>query len=118
VWLLAAIWLPAWNGASWESCVVDQRESQSLLSVGIAWATRITTIALELSVPVAVGFGLDRWLSTAPLATLLGALLGFVLFMLHTVRIASEFTRGSNPKAAGLDDERRRAGRGGPSGSG
>ena len=98
--------------------MVDQRESQSLLSVGIAWATRITTIALELSVPVAVGFGLDRWLSTAPLATILGALLGFVLFMLHTVRIASEFTRGSNAKAGGLDDERRRAGRGGPSGSG
>ena len=98
--------------------MVDQRESQSLLSVGIAWATRITTIALELSVPVAVGFGLDRWLSTAPLATILGALLGFVLFMLHTVRIASEFTRGSNRNAAGLDDERRRAGRGGPSGSG
>ncbi len=53
--------------------MVDQRESQSLLSVGIAWASRITTIALELSVPAAIGFGLDRWLSTAPLATVSGA---------------------------------------------
>jgi ATP synthase protein I len=97
--------------------VVDQRESQSSLSVGIAWASRITTIALELSVPVAVGFGLDRWLSTAPLATILGAVLGFVLFMVHTVRIASEFTRGSNRKAAGLDDARGRSGRDGPGGT-
>jgi ATP synthase protein I len=98
--------------------VVDQRESQSLLSVGIAWASRITTIALELSVPVAVGFGVDRWLSTAPLATILGAVLGFVLFMVHTVRIASEFTSGSNRKAAGLDDARGRSGRDGPGESG
>jgi ATP synthase protein I len=97
--------------------VVDQRESQSLLSVGIAWASRITTIALELSVPAAVGFGLDRWLSTAPVATLLGASLGFVLFMLHTVRIASEFTRGSNRKATGLDDKRAHTSRDGPSAS-
>jgi ATP synthase protein I len=97
--------------------VVDQRESQSSLSVGIAWASRITTIALELSVPVAVGFSLDRWLSTAPLATILGAVLGFVLFMVHTVRIASEFTRGSNRKAAGLDDARGRSGRDGPGGA-
>jgi ATP synthase protein I len=98
--------------------VVDQRESQSSLSVGIGWASRITTIAMELSVPVAVGFGLDRWLSTAPLATILGAVLGFVLFMVHTVRIASEFTRGSNRKAAGLDDARGRSGRDGPGESG
>ena len=98
--------------------MVDQRESQSSLSVGIAWASRITTIALELSVPVAVGFSLDRWLSTAPLATILGAVLGFVLFMVHTVRIASEFTRGSNRKAAGLDDARGRSGRDGPGESG
>ena len=97
--------------------MVDQRESQSLLSVGIAWASRITTIALELSVPAAVGFGLDRWLSTAPLATLLGASLGFVLFMMHTVRIASEFTRGSNRKVAGQNDEGGQPGRDGPSGS-
>jgi ATP synthase protein I len=97
--------------------VVDQRESQSSLSVGIAWASRITTIALELSVPVAVGFGVDRWLSTAPLATILGAVLGFVLFMVHTVRIASEFTRGSNRKAAGLDDARGRSGRDGAGGA-
>jgi F0F1-type ATP synthase assembly protein I len=97
--------------------VVDQRESQSLLSVGITWASRITTIALELSVPVVVGFGVDRWLSIAPLATILGGLLGFVLFMVHTVRIASEFTRGSNRKAAGLDDARGRSGRDEPEGA-
>jgi hypothetical protein len=59
----------------------------------------------------------DRWLSTAPLATLLGAVLGFVLFMVHTVRIASEFTRGSNRKASGLDDARGRSGRDGPGGT-
>jgi F0F1-type ATP synthase assembly protein I len=57
-------------------------------------------------------------LSTSPWATILGALLGFVLFMLHTVRIASEFNRGSNRTRAGPDVERRRAGPDGPAGSG
>jgi hypothetical protein len=85
--------------------------------MGVAWASRITTIALELSVPAAAGFALDRWLSTAPLATLLGASLGFVLFMLHTVRIASEYSRGSNRKPAGQDAEGGQPGRDRPSGS-
>jgi F0F1-type ATP synthase assembly protein I len=116
--LLGSIRVSLRIGVSWESRVVDQRESQSLLSVGIALASRITTIALELSVPVAVGFGLDRWYSTSPWATILGALLGFVLFMLHTVRIASEFTRESNRPGAGLDEDHGPAGPGGPEGSG
>ncbi len=78
-----------------ESCVVDQRESRSWLSVGIAWASRITTIALELTIPVLVGVGLDRWLGTSPLATISGAVLGFVLFMLHTLRLAKELPDAS-----------------------
>ena len=54
-----------------------------------------------------VGFGLDRWLANElrwPRFPVRCS--GFVLFMLHTVRLARELTRGSSRKAAGLDDER------------
>ena len=70
--------------------MVDQRESRSWLSVGIAWASRIMTLALEFTVPVLIGVGLDRWWGTSPGCTIAGAVLGFVLFMLHTLRLAKE----------------------------
>jgi ATP synthase protein I len=73
-----------------ESCVIDQRDSRSWLSIGFAWASRITTLALEFTIPVLVGVGLDRWWGTGPGATVTGAVIGFVLFMLHTLRIAKE----------------------------
>jgi ATP synthase protein I len=81
--------------------VVDQRDSRSWLSAGIAWASRITTLALELTIPVLVGFGLDRWRGMSPLATISGAVLGFVLFMLHTFRLAKML-----PDASGLTGHR------------
>jgi ATP synthase protein I len=81
--------------------VVDQRDSRSWLSVGIAWASRITTLALELTIPVLVGVGLDRWWGTSPLATIFGAVLGFVLFMLHTLRLAKDL-----PDESGLTERR------------
>jgi F0F1-type ATP synthase assembly protein I len=71
-----------------ESCVVDQRVSGSWLSVGIAWASRIMTLAVELTVPVLVGVGVDRWWGTSPVAMISGAVSGFVLFMVHTLRLA------------------------------
>ncbi len=56
--------------------MIDQRDSRSWLSVGIAWASRITTLALEFAVPVLIGVGLDRWWGTSPGATIAGAVLG------------------------------------------
>ena len=84
--------------------MVDQRGSRSWLSVGIAWASRITTLALELTIPVLVGVGLDRWWGTSPLATISGAVLGFVLFMFHTLRLAKNLPDASGrelPRSSG-----------------
>jgi ATP synthase protein I len=67
-----------------------QRGSQSLLSLGLQWSSKITSIGLEFSIPALLGFGVDRWLRTAPWATVAGAVLGFVLGMMHTLRIARE----------------------------
>ena len=83
-----------------ESCVNDQRDSRPGLSVGIAWASRITTLALEFAVPVLIGVGLDHWWGTSPGATMAGAILGFVLFMLHTLRFAKELPANSGRKTS------------------
>ncbi|MFI5459615.1 MAG: AtpZ/AtpI family protein [Isosphaerales bacterium] len=40
--------------------------------------------------PALIGFGLDHWWGTTPAATIAGAILGFVLGMLQTLRIARE----------------------------
>ena len=72
-----------------------QEESRSQLALGLQWASRITTIALEFSMPMVLGYGVDRWLQTTPAATITGLLLGFVAGMLHTFKIASEPPGGS-----------------------
>jgi ATP synthase protein I len=91
-----------------ESCVVDRRDSGSWLSVGIAWPSRISTLALELAIPVLVGVGLDRWWRTSPAATISGAVLGFVLFMLHTLRLAKNLPDATG-RVGGRSSDRPRA---------
>jgi ATP synthase protein I len=96
--------------------VVPQRGSQSLLSVGLEWSSRITAIGLEFSLPVLLGFGVDHWLGTRPVATVTGAFLGFGLGMMHTLRMARDLSavasgRGKTspnppepPRSSGHDD--------------
>lgn len=68
----------------------DDDRPRSTLSVGIAWASRVTTIGLEFVVPTLLGVGIDRLAGSTPLATLLGALLGFSVGFAHLLRIARE----------------------------
>jgi ATP synthase protein I len=74
--------------------VADEREPRSPLGVGLELASRITTIGLEFALPPVAGFGLDYWLGTTPAATLIGAVIGFVVGMLHAVRLSSDLTGG------------------------
>jgi F0F1-type ATP synthase assembly protein I len=53
-------------------------------------ASRITTVALGFSMPALIGFGLDRWWGTMPVATITGAILGFPLGMYQTLRLARD----------------------------
>jgi F0F1-type ATP synthase assembly protein I len=62
--------------------------------VGLELASRITTIGLEFALPPVAGFGVDYWLGTTPAGTITGAILGFVVGMLHVVRMSSELAPG------------------------
>jgi ATP synthase protein I len=74
--------------------VVEQPEPRSPLAIGFELASRVTTIGLEFALPAAAGYGLDSWLKTMPLATIIGVLLGFFLGMFHAVRMARELAGG------------------------
>jgi ATP synthase protein I len=67
---------------------VSEPESRSPLAVGIMWASRVTTLGLEFSLPVMAGYYLDRWQHTSPAATLTGLVLGFAVGMVHLLQIA------------------------------
>lgn len=68
-------------------------DDRSRLAQGLEWASVVTAIGLEFSLPCAFGFAIDRWLGTAPAATLVGAVLGFVVGMIHTIRLGRPPTR-------------------------
>jgi ATP synthase protein I len=56
--------------------------------VGFDWASRATTIGLEFALPPLLGSVGDRWWRTAPWLTVVGAVLGFAVGMMHVLRIA------------------------------
>ena len=68
-------------------------ERRSALSVGMEWASRITTVGLEFALPPLAGAWLDRWWGTGPWATVVGAVLGFAVGMMHILRVAREGTK-------------------------
>jgi hypothetical protein len=70
--------------------VAEQPESPSPLSVGLEWASRITTIGLEFVLPMVLGYGVDSWLGTTPAGTLAGAVLGFALGIWQTIRMTQK----------------------------
>jgi len=57
------------------------------------WASRVTTIGLEFALPPLGGAWLDRWSGTSPWLTVVGAVLGFAVGMMHILRIAREAGR-------------------------
>jgi ATP synthase protein I len=72
--------------------VVERPEARSRLATGVHLASSITSIGLEFSLPVAVGFAIDRHWHTTPGATLVGAVLGFLAGMMHILAVARKLT--------------------------
>jgi ATP synthase protein I len=79
---------------------VGRPEPDSVVSLGVRWATRVTSIGLEFALPPLLGGYLDRRWGTGSLLTIVGALFGFLAGMVHLLAIAREDAR-LNPPAGG-----------------
>ncbi len=73
---------------------MDQDQPRSPLAMGMDWASRITTLGVEFSLPAVAGHFADRRLGTGPALVLVGMILGFSLGIVHLVRIARDSSRG------------------------
>lgn len=65
-------------------------EPDSVVSLGVRWATRVTSIGLEFALPPLLGGYLDRRWGTGSILTIVGALFGFTAGMVHILAIARE----------------------------
>jgi F0F1-type ATP synthase assembly protein I len=63
-------------------------EPRDPLSVGMSWASRITSVSIGFVVPAIAGYYLDQWLHSSPIGVLVGMTLGFTAGMLQLLRIA------------------------------
>jgi ATP synthase protein I len=75
-------------------------EPDSVVSLGVRWATRVTSIGLEFALPPLLGGYLDRRWGSGSLLTIVGALVGFLSGMVHRLALARE-EAGSNPRGRG-----------------
>ena len=65
-------------------------EPRSALSVGMGWASRVSSVGMAFVLPALFGALLDHWWGTSPWALLAGAVLGFAVGMLEILRIARD----------------------------
>jgi len=68
--------------------VAERREMRSRLATGVHLASSVSTIGLEFSLPAVIGLTIDRHWHTTPVATLIGAVLGFLAGMMHILAVA------------------------------
>jgi len=64
------------------------QEPASPLSVGIAWAYRVTSLGLEFALPACAGYWIDQRFGSLPWGVMIGSVLGFAAGMTHLLRIA------------------------------
>jgi F0F1-type ATP synthase assembly protein I len=80
---------------------VSQSERRSSVSIGIEWASRVSTVGLEFALPPLAGAYVDHRAGTTPWLTLLGVVLGFAAGMTHILRIARGGRNEPGPRRGG-----------------
>ncbi len=64
------------------------RNDISPFVLAMQWSSRITTISLEMVVPVLIGYWLDQWLGSGFVFLLVGAALGFSVALMSLLKLA------------------------------
>lgn len=77
------------------------RQSDHAHVKGMVWASRVTSIAMQMAVPSGLGYLADRHWDTAPVLTIVGACLGGVMFALEVVKLANGVSGSTSGKTQG-----------------
>ncbi len=83
----------------------DDRSSHA---IAYQWASKITTVSLEMVVPGVVGLFVDRWLGTVVLFTLVGFGLGLSLGIVHLLRMTDSSGEDSSNAVSGEEERTKR----------
>lgn len=76
--------------------VNQEADDRSLFAKGFAWASRITTVSIEMVAPGLLGYWLDTQLGTKLVFCLLGFALGVPLAIWHLIRMTAPKTGNDN----------------------
>lgn len=68
----------------------DDRDGRNSVTRGYVIATRVTSVAMQMAIPPAIGWWADKKFNTEPWLVCLGAVLGFAVSMLELIRLAKE----------------------------
>lgn len=66
------------------------KDKRSPIAVGYTWSAMITSIAMEMALPPLLGAWLDHKCGTLVVFTILGALLGMAVGLMHILKIAKQ----------------------------
>jgi F0F1-type ATP synthase assembly protein I len=66
----------------------------------MVWATRVTSIAMQMAVPPGLGYLADRKWGTSPWLTVVGACLGCIMFVMEIVRLSQGVAAGQPRRPA------------------
>ena len=97
----------AGDGVKW-GCALSRPVPRSIASTGAYWAARITSVGLEFALPPLGGGYLDRRWGTGSLITILGAILGFVMGMIHLLAISREASTSTAGGGVGIESDSKR----------
>ncbi len=69
---------------------------------GMVWATRVTSIAMQMAVPTGLGYLADQHWGLTPWLMVVGACLGGAMFAMEVVRLAQGVEAGGSRRSAAL----------------
>ena len=69
-------------------------DGRSPIAIAMQWATQVTTICIEMVLPILFGVWVDRYLGIRAVFTILGAVGGLWLGIWNLMRVARAFAAG------------------------
>jgi F0F1-type ATP synthase assembly protein I len=76
-------------------------DGRSPIAVAMHWASQVTTISIEMVLPILLGVWTDQRLGTRAVFSILGAIAGLWLGIWNLIRIAKVLAAGDKERATG-----------------